>query len=1084
MRVRRLALVLAAAAFGLFAAHRAQAAEAFFQPLVPPTMEIPHVRGVVIDGDGVDWGDQGLKVALLAPAKGFRDADPGPVDDFDASLRIGWNETGMVLLYTVHDDVNWENPSTDTLYQSDGVEIHLLPSWNGPDTCQWAIAPGVGADGKGVRVKLYDGRGSKEIAGLPAEADAAARAIPGGYVLEVRLPFAAIGVEPTVGTELAFQTWANDMDTGDEPHPYHAAWYPGLETHFRHYNAYPVRLVETTDQAIALRMETHPFLDHVDIEVLAPAAMAGETVRVRAGDVVLAEGVLNPDDKGRAMLVTTLGELPIEGEQLELKATVDGQVVERVVVPNYSIYLAGGQWVRQNEQALGDRYRLNWPGDVMADVEGADARYRGLAAWVLNSARDEKMNESVLVNDFATLLVAFRAAAEGQADVLRREGKFWDAYYSGADGTGQLFVVALVGEMEEGASYPLIIDLHGAGQERHPNYVEKMLDLGEPYVLVQPLGRGRFVGYTGLGEQDSLSIIDHMIRWYGVDENRVYLTGGSMGGFGTWDITTCRPALFAAAAPIYGGGLGEQVENLRNVPVFNQHGQIDWICPVDLSRYPVTLLQRLGYDVLHREYPESGHGIDGGQQRAFQWLLNFTREVPRDVVWSCPGPSVGESYWLAVRKLACPHALARVKANVVGQGDSQGLSMDLSNVEVLELDLAGMPVEADKPLAVQVGLEYHTVEAPLPDRLFVVREGDGWAMKTEWQAAEPKFRPYESASAAQLYQGEPVLIVVGTQGDAAADASLRKVAEKFATFAGGWRPMETASIPVKADVDVTDEDIALCNLIVIGSPQENALAGRIEPDLPVEITADGMLKAGDHAPVALAGSRLTMVHVSPLNPGKLIYWYAFFGDLDAMPEEMWQKPSEAVIGANAAWFERPGQSDVKVVGFDKATRLAMQFTHGWRWRDLPAGDDRMTAASPMYLAGAARIARALRENAGTDYALFYGLDDGESDYLMFDPATIARMDVLASTGDLRMVQGQYTAELLKQLHEKLVAKNKTVCYPALDVEALEDGRRYTVAMPVWQTWDVDAALKTPVPHMEVLPAIQAETVVDALLAGE
>ncbi|MBU2913322.1 prolyl oligopeptidase family serine peptidase [Reichenbachiella agariperforans] len=106
----------------------------------------------------------------------------------------------------------------------------------------------------------------------------------------------------------------------------------------------------------------------------------------------------------------------------------------------------------------------------------------------------------------------------------------------------------------------------------------------------------------------ALELIDTTITQYHIDTARVYLTGLSMGGFGTWEFIARRPDLFAAAVPMAGYSDPSQVERIKHIPVWIFHGDIDQYNPVAGSRNMHQLLAETGADVRYTEYTGLGHG--------------------------------------------------------------------------------------------------------------------------------------------------------------------------------------------------------------------------------------------------------------------------------------------------------------------------------------------------------------------------------------------------------------------------------------------------------------------------------------------
>lgn len=167
-------------------------------------------------------------------------------------------------------------------------------------------------------------------------------------------------------------------------------------------------------------------------------------------------------------------------------------------------------------------------------------------------------------------------------------------------------------------TWPLILFLHGYGESgedvsavmKHglPQVVAQQPDF--PFIVVAP----QCPWHTWWPElAESLdALLDQVMATYAVDPQRVYLTGLSMGGFGTWYLGATRPQRFAAIAPICGGGywfhgFPNQVCALKTTPVWAFHGAKDEIVPLAASEQLVETLQACGGDVRFTVYPDATH---------------------------------------------------------------------------------------------------------------------------------------------------------------------------------------------------------------------------------------------------------------------------------------------------------------------------------------------------------------------------------------------------------------------------------------------------------------------------------------------
>jgi predicted peptidase len=148
-------------------------------------------------------------------------------------------------------------------------------------------------------------------------------------------------------------------------------------------------------------------------------------------------------------------------------------------------------------------------------------------------------------------------------------------------------------------------------QARHP-----------AFVIAPQLPRGNRwdrQGADGLAPHAELVIelLDSLSGEFAMDRDRIYLTGQSLGGFGTWDLIVKRPDLFAAAVPLCGAGTPSRALAVRDMPIWVFHGAKDDAVPVAGSREMVAALRAVGSRVIYTEYPEVGHNV---------WLRAYTEQ--------------------------------------------------------------------------------------------------------------------------------------------------------------------------------------------------------------------------------------------------------------------------------------------------------------------------------------------------------------------------------------------------------------------------------------------------------------------------
>lgn len=182
--------------------------------------------------------------------------------------------------------------------------------------------------------------------------------------------------------------------------------------------------------------------------------------------------------------------------------------------------------------------------------------------------------------------------------------------------------------------WPVMLFLHGAGERGNDlNIVKKhgppkLIEAGKefPFIVVSP----QCPNSSWWPEQvDALvGLLDEIESKYAVDREREYLTGLSMGGFGTWALATRYPERFAALAPICGGGDRFLVGRLKNVPVWVFHGAKDPTVPLQSSTEMVEALKRFGGDVQLTIYPEAQHDSwteTYNNPKLYEWFLSHHR---------------------------------------------------------------------------------------------------------------------------------------------------------------------------------------------------------------------------------------------------------------------------------------------------------------------------------------------------------------------------------------------------------------------------------------------------------------------------
>lgn len=208
---------------------------------------------------------------------------------------------------------------------------------------------------------------------------------------------------------------------------------------------------------------------------------------------------------------------------------------------------------------------------------------------------------------------------------------------------------------EAGKKYPLILFLHGAGERGDdpkkllPHFPTQMAKpewrKKFPCILVVPQCRnGKQWVNAPWGDKEStpmakepsgdlqmaIAVLEKSLKTLPVDKDRVYLTGLSMGGYGSWELAMRRPELFAAVAPVCGGGDETHAAKLKDIPIWAAHGDADRVVWPIRSRTMYESIKKAGGNIQYTEYTGVGHNswtkFYADAKGVVPWMLEQTRK--------------------------------------------------------------------------------------------------------------------------------------------------------------------------------------------------------------------------------------------------------------------------------------------------------------------------------------------------------------------------------------------------------------------------------------------------------------------------
>jgi predicted peptidase len=205
--------------------------------------------------------------------------------------------------------------------------------------------------------------------------------------------------------------------------------------------------------------------------------------------------------------------------------------------------------------------------------------------------------------------------------------------YQNADGHASPYVVFLPHNYDGSKAYPVILFLHGSGETKGGTKQPAEVGIGPaikkrekdfPFIVVIPQSETRTWRAGSDDAKRALAMLDNTLKEYKTDPKRVYLTGLSMGGYGTWSNALAEPERWAAIVPVCGAGNPENAAKIKDLPCWAFHGDQDKAVDVSGSRKMIEALKKAGASPKYTEYPGVGHNSwDNayGTDALYTWLL-------------------------------------------------------------------------------------------------------------------------------------------------------------------------------------------------------------------------------------------------------------------------------------------------------------------------------------------------------------------------------------------------------------------------------------------------------------------------------
>ncbi len=467
----------------------------------------------------------------------------------------------------------------------------------------------------------------------------------------------------------------------------------------------------------------------------------------------------------------------------------------------------------------------------------------------------------------------------------------------------QPYSVYVPPDYDPGRSYPVLFTLHGGSSnhslflavtfgndETWTEYRRHWRDLYVPqwdtdFIVISPNGYGQ-VMWRWFGEEDVFETLDDVARHYNVDRDRVFLSGLSNGGVGSYSIGARHAWRFAGVIAMAGApswlqyhtprvqpwerpafaaqSALENAENFKNTDLRFVHGLQDpGPMRPDYPRVLDEALTRLGIPHQFREL-EMGHDVlyATHQRGRLQERLAKVRRNPRpQEVWlSTWDLRAARQHWLEVDGFASTPGRALVK----GKAHGRRLRITTENVARLRVHLRDVPFsEGDAEIGIEIdGHEAWSAEGERPASILLAKDGDRW--RQAGQDAGVRKRPGLSGPITDVLH-DAVVHVYGTR--VAEETEQMRDAARIG--ARGWPLWSlTYQAPVVAEDALPEHVLHTHHVVLYGTRANSALLDRIADRLPIRVEPGAIIVGSRRFEAEDAGTRF--ISPNPLAPERYV----------------------------------------------------------------------------------------------------------------------------------------------------------------------------------------------------------------------
>jgi hypothetical protein len=480
----------------------------------------------------------------------------------------------------------------------------------------------------------------------------------------------------------------------------------------------------------------------------------------------------------------------------------------------------------------------------------------------------------------------YEALQKGQRPPMAEHGCLERAYIALNDMSPQPYILYVPDSYDGTEPFGLLVFLHGYSPDLNKlNWQELMyspsletLASRTRCIALLPYGRGN-TDFQGVGEDDVLRAIKEVKRHYKVDEDRVFLSGISMGGMGALTIGAHYPDQFAALIVIAGRGDfylwkgiergslpafearladsefgAELVPNYRNLPCVLVHGLEDIVMPIAQSERMYALLTEQGFQATFVKVPGATHWtwdiLLGAPEVAKCLEQNRRRTDPQRITFRTYSLKYSRAYWAEVRDIEDWGKPAELACELTEGGTA--LTIQTTNIAALRVRPPASLTKAGAPLRVTWNGNAATAK----------QADDGWLeLGANDAAAKGLVKTPGLCGPIREALGGPFIMVCDGEVQGESRQQMLEGAVDWARYA------QAAPVMLPAE-KIPPEAMQRGNLVLYGTPETNRLIGQIAPALPIGL-GRGQYKVGDRTYDA-SKYGLSMIYPNPLAPNRFV----------------------------------------------------------------------------------------------------------------------------------------------------------------------------------------------------------------------